>query len=209
MVRGVRRPLERMLAARGIDVRINTMCPSIWDLSHHAHSQWTYDKIAYEPWDFVFLQEQSNGIYEGAGYAAARQLSQAIRADGAQTAFFMTWRERGVDVTAYETLLGVPGGDFGYIPIALELDAPIAPVGWALRNALLNGVTIDFWKGGRGRHLNNLGRYLAASVLYAMLTGESPSGVYAAPWLDPAIAAQLDTIATLTVLRDPSDWNIR
>jgi hypothetical protein len=156
----------------------------------------------------VFLQEQSNGIRRSSGYVAARLLDDAARAAGARGAMFMTWRDRGAAPESYDSLLGLPGGDSGYLPIALELGEPLAPVGWAIRNYVIEGQTADLWKGPAGHHLNRAGNYLASCVLYAVLTRDSPEGVYAVPYLDAGVSAELERIATETVLSDPAQWNL-
>jgi hypothetical protein len=197
-----------MLAETGYDARVGAIAPGIWTLTQHAKAGSTRTRIEYDDWDFVMLQERSTGIGEGPGYVAARQLDRTIKASGAKTVFLMTWRERGMPPYTYDDLRGTPGGTVGYVPIAWELDAAIAPIGWAIRTAVAQGAALDFWKGSRGRHLGEPGRYLGACVVYAALLRKSPVGLSAPRRLDPLTASYLQNLAARVVLDSPAAWNL-
>jgi len=120
--------------------------------------------------------------------------------------FFMTWRDRTDPLSSYDSLRGVPGGSTGYVPIAVRLEVPIAPVGWVIREGIATDLPYDYW-GPDGHHLNRLGSYLAACVLYAALTGESPVGGWAPGKLQrDGSAAVMQDLAATTVLAAPEDW---
>jgi len=204
-VRGVKRPLRDMFRAGGVSVRIKSRARNGWTLGRHAGASSTERMLYSRPWDVVFLQEQSAGIGVQR-YPDARDLGEMIAASGARTAFFMTWRDRGISAASYDSLKGEPGGPFGYVPIAFELDAPVAPVGWAIRNAIVSGLPFDLWKDGH--HLNTLGKYLAACVCYATIMQDSPVGLPAPGALSEFEAAYLQELAELTVLSDPDQWNL-
>jgi hypothetical protein len=204
-VRGIRRPLRDLFEAAGMDVRVKARAPSGWTLARHADRPSTTAILDSAPWTHVFLQEQSDGI-DASGYPAARVLDALSSARGAETVFFMTWRDRGVPVESYDSLLGEPGGNVGYVPIAFELDAAIAPAGWAVREVLVAGLGYDLWQDGH--HLNALGQYLAACVCFATLTGLSPVGLAAPSRIAFAQALDLQIVAERTVLSDPARWNL-
>jgi hypothetical protein len=203
-VRGIRRPLRDLFEAADMDVRVKTRAPNGWNLARHADRTSTSAILDSAPWTHVFLQEQSDGI-DTSGYPAARALDTLIGARGAKTVFFMTWRDRGVPVESYDSLLGEPGGNVGYVPIAFELGATIAPVGWAVRDVLVAGLGYDLWQDGH--HLNALGQYLAACVCFATLSGLSPVGLPAPSRISLAAALDLQTVAETTVFSDPVRWN--
>jgi hypothetical protein len=204
-VRGIRRPLRDLFEAVGVEVRVKTRAPNGWTLARHADRASTTAMLDSAPWTHVFLQEQSDGI-DTSGYPAARVLDALIGARNAETVFFVTWRDRGVPVESYDSLLGEPGGDFGYVPIAFELGAAIAPVGWAVREVLVAGLGYDLWRDGH--HLDALGQYLAACVCFATLSGLSPVGLPAPSRIALAEALDLQTVAERTVLSDPARWNL-
>lgn len=204
--RGVNRLLTRLMRDRGHDVRIKARAPNGATLGVHTLKPGTYRKIASRPWDIVVLQEQSLGMYEPR-YPDARELDAAIRANGSTTMFFMTWRQEGDAPAAYDNLRGVPGGPVGYVPIAFELGAPLAPVGWAFRTAVAANPDERLWSDGR--HANARGRYLAAAVFYATILRESPASLTWHPrHLDPDDAAALRQLAADVVLSDLPGWNV-
>jgi len=190
-------------------------------------------------WDIIFLQQKSIGLFdfpppddptEDDGYQAVRDLYQIIQTNspGTATALFMTWRERTINPTSalwdqlrdWEFLNPETNvlQTFGYVPIAQELGIPVAPAGWGIRAARMQlssppaydlPSTDDLWKGSKGRHLSTAGQYEAACVLYAVITGESPIGVWGPDrYDDPSFVTALQTVADQTVFSDPSAWNL-
>lgn len=204
--RGIKGPLRKMLQVNaGTRTRITTSSPTGWTLAHHAASSKTPKRLDQRPWDWVVLQEQSDGI-DDERYPDARTLDTEITNRGLKTMFFMTWRDRGDPLADFDSLRGVPAGSEGYIPIADELGAPVAPVGWAMRDSVAGGTPFDLW-GRDGHHLSTAGRYLAACVLYATFTGESPVGNWSPGRLErDGSAAYLQQLASDTVLTTPEDW---
>ena len=159
------------------------------------------------------IHGRGSGITD-TNYPAIRTLNDEILAAAAsfgvdtQVVLAMTWRDRGVGSALYNSLHGDPGGTYGYIPIAFELDVPVAPIGWAVRDTLDDALTFDMWKGHKGRHLSKYGHYLAASVLYAVIQKETPIGAFFKPRFDPAIILYLQTLADSTVFGNPAEWNL-
>jgi hypothetical protein len=204
--RGIKGPLGKMLRENAdTRTKIKSSSPTGWTLFHHNASSRTTKRLDQRPWDWVVLQEQSDGI-DDERYPDARDLEEKLTNRGFNTMFFMTWRDRGDPLEDYDSLRGVIGGSEGYVPIADELGAPIAPVGWAVRNAAEDGTPYDLWSRD-GHHLSKAGRYLAACVLYAVFTGETPVGNFSPNrFVSDGSAAYLQQMAHDTVFTAPEDW---
>ena len=202
-IRGARKPLRRAFRDTGTKVLVKGAHSNGWALYHHARSKRTTKRLERFPWDWVVLQEQSDGI-DADRFEDARALNSRIVAHGSRTMFFMTWRDRGEPVEEYDELRGVIGGVIGYVPIAYELGAPIAPVGWGIREAVVNGLPFDLWHDGH--HLSRLMRYYSGWVLYSSITMESPIGLPAPRRFDPGAVAWAQQLAHTTVFDDPAQW---
>lgn len=203
--KGIKRPLRDALEADGSTATVKTRARPGWTLGKHAASRSTPKYIARASWTDVFLQEQSNGI-DDSRYPDARTLDALIAPTGARTGFMMTWRDRGAPPSDFNSLRGEVGGSVGYVPIAHELDATVAPVGWAIRSALEEGAGLDFWKPD-GHHLNKTGTYLAALVLYSVMTNNSPVGLpYRRRHEDDA--PYLQALVEETVFSESVIWNL-
>jgi hypothetical protein len=108
-------------------------------LAEHAGSADTAAKLASAKWGVVVLQEQSmtpsvEQFRQADMYPAARRLVSMVRAAGAEPMFFLTWAHRdgwpetGV-LTDYSKMQAAI--DDGYLAIAGEEKAAVAPVGYA------------------------------------------------------------------------------
>ena len=129
------------------------------------------EKIAAGGWDAVVLQEQSMRPIEDpdAMHVYARKLAGEIENIGARTVFYMTWARRGKPGTQ-DSLARA------YTSIADELAAECAPVGLAWRFALADRPDLVLHTEDDSHPRLN-GSYLAASVLYATLTGKPVEGL--------------------------------
>ncbi len=140
-------------------------------------------------WEWVILQEQSTlgaRFREGPGvvgspeafHEATRELAAMVRAEQAAPALYMTWAKEAFP-DQIETL------SQAYRSIGSELEMDVAKVGeaWAEVRRLRPEFSLYT---GDGSHPNAAGSYLAACVMYAMLTGRSPVGapreLRGAPW---------------------------
>jgi hypothetical protein len=211
--------LPGMLAALaqsgGHEVVVGMAAQGGWTCSDHAASPTTLDKIKQHNWDFVVLQEQSTipAIAEQRDeymIPAIRLLDRSIGESGANTVLFMAWAHRdGLPAAGYEDFADMQTQiQSGYMGIADELDALIAPVGIAWQHGIARDAGLDLWQAD-GLHPTREGSYLSACVLYATIFQQSPAGLAHRAGLSAETAQFLQAIAAETVLKDPVRWNIR
>jgi hypothetical protein len=149
----------------------------------------------------VVLQDHSmRAIEQPTELAAyARRFDEVISGAGARTVLYAPWarrRHRGPAGRA----LGTPDAmqeriDAVHDDLAGEIDADVAPVGraWLIAGERLPGVRLY---GRDGIHPSVEGTYLAACVLYGVLTARDPSGAAWAPWpMHESLASVLREIA--------------
>ncbi len=178
-----------------------------------------------EPHDWVILQEQSQipGFPEGqSDFEASRDgavtLDGHAADSGAQTMFLMTWGRRAGDSTNLDIFPDYPTMQAalaeGYTTYVAEASADgtqawIAPAGLAWQavyedviagggdptdpTSTFGGLYVD-----DGSHPSARGTYLAACVIYASITGDSPEGLGAPE--EVADATYLQGIAAEVVL---------
>jgi len=159
------------------------------------------EKIRRRKWDVVVLQEQSQMpcVDPELMHRFARKLHAEIDKQGAKTVFFLTWARRHIPLMQ-------EGLNSAYFAIAEQLDAEVAPVGMAWKNALAADAQLVLHRDDRS-HPNPAGSYLAACVFYATLLQKSPVGLPAELGgggktlvkLDAKLAGQLQQIAWRTV----------
>lgn len=179
-----------LAASGGKDVITDWNTPGGSTLYQHSQNTTSLDKIAQGGWEYVVLQEQSqypviDYYRDNSMYPAARILDQHIGAAGAETLFLMTW---GREYGGKQVINGHSSPEFfdyydmqealraAYNGIALELAAPVAPVGMAWQTALTLNFAADLWADDHS-HPTYEGSYLAACVLYAVIFDESPVGL--------------------------------
>lgn len=204
---GLKPKLQSLIRSSGRDVTIAARAASTWTLANHSVSSATLTRIRSKAWDFVVLQEQSLGLFH-ARYPSARTLDAEIRNRGSQTVFFMTWRDWGAPLVSYDSLHGQPGDDVGYVPIAFELGAPVAPVGWAFRETAIEAPEVGLWAGD-GHHASDRGRYLAALTLYATMFRESPVGLWGPPTMTAEDILHDQLLVEAITLGNPLEWNLQ
>lgn len=204
--KGLKSPLRYLARSAMRDLVVSLSTKNGYTLELHSTSHSTLKRLRMGGWHSVVLQEQSDGIDEER-YPFARALDAEIEAVGARTVFFMTWPDEGKGLDEYDKLRGVPGGTEGYVPIAFELESPVAPVGWVFREALLEDPTADLWSDD-GHHASDRGKYLAALTLYAVIFGESPVGLWPHPRLSPDVVLHDQQLVEDVVLGHPDDWNL-
>lgn len=181
-------------------------------------------------WGWLVLQEQSqipgfpaSNAEIQASLAAAQTLDGYARAAGAQTLFLMTWGRRDGDrdnPDLYPDFLTMQAllseGYLGYVAATSTDERPswVAPVGAAFqavyeadlaaaRDPLAAGSDFAALYQEDGSHPSAEGSYLAACVLYAVLTGDSPEGLGYTGGLEEA--ARLQAVAAAVVFGDSPD----
>jgi hypothetical protein len=128
------------------------------------------DLLRSRQWTAVVLQAQkysSSGLY-AYSTAEAQTLVRETRAVKALPVLFPEWARRGVPET--ETIYAL------HVSIARQQPACVAPVGqaWDLAHARMPTLGLH---ASDGNHSNAAGANLAALMLYATITGKSPSGL--------------------------------
>lgn len=185
-----------------------------WTLADHVNTSETMNQISGSKWDYVVLQEQSEipafeQSREASMYPAARTLVRQIAAVGARPIFFMTWaHQNGLpenNLQDYKTMQFQI--DIGYMGIAQELSAWVAPVGYAWLLAEGQNPQLDLWQED-GSHPSVQGTYLAACVFYAVIFRQSPVGLSYQAGLSKETATFIQKVSGSTVLDNQSQWHL-
>jgi hypothetical protein len=179
-------------------------------LADHIASPETEKALSSARWNVVVLQEQSEipsieRFRQAEMYPAVRRLVRMTRDAGAQPMLYLTWAHQ--DGWPQDGLIGYTSMqsaiDDGYLVIARELHATVAPVGYAWAKVLKTGASSGLWQSD-GSHPTVKGTYLAACVFYATVFRESPNGLGYRAGLPKHEASELQAIATNVVLDVPS-----
>ncbi len=200
---------EALMLAGGHAVDVERSVQGAWSLSTHLMHDGTLDKIAGADWDYVILQEQSVVSHPELGmYPAVRQLDEKIRGVGGETIVFMSWgRREGLPAAGYPDYASIQAQiATNCHTIADELELTVAPVGVAWQNVLALDPHPDLWDPD-GTHPSLEGTYLAACVLFTVVSGGSPEGVDYVAGLEEETARLLQRLAADAVEGEaqPSD----
>ena len=182
-------------------------------------------------WDYVVLQDQSQvpGFYRtNADWIASKDgavdLAGAITDEGGESILLMTWGRRNGDAmnpTLYPNFTVMQERlESGYIDYQSNMTNDgntvwMAPVGLAFAhihdsvvasglNATLSGNTFYELYNADGSHPSLAGSYLAACVLYATMTGDSPVGSNDTVSLNATLKLELQQAAAATVFNETS-----
>jgi len=206
-----------------------------WDNVNSSGNSWnTTLRENNEEWNYVILQDQSQipGFYRTSpdwidSKNAAVNLAEAIEDENSEAVLMMTWGRRNGD--ANNPLLY---GNFtlmqdrleqGYIDFRDNMTTPsrdvwIAPVGLAFKHIhdkinltgvdpTLSGSTFFDLYTSDGSHPSLSGSYLAACVLFATMTGDSPVGSNDTISLSANLKLELQQAAAATVFNETSNIN--
>jgi hypothetical protein len=185
-----------------------------WSLADHVNSTDTLNQINSSKWKYVVLQDQSEipaieNSRSASMYPAARTLVSKIEGAGAIPIFFITWAHRdglpNYGLQDYQNMQFQI--DIGYMRIAQELSAPMAPVGYAWLLAQGQNSKLNLWQPD-GSHPTEQGTYLAACVFYAVIFRQTPKGLTYQAGLSSETAAFLQQIAGSTVIDNAGQWNL-
>lgn len=204
----------KLARSGGHRVEVGTAAENGWTLADQAGSSATAAKLASAKWDIVVLQEQSQlpsveQFRQAQMYPAARRLIQAIRNQGAQPMLFLTWARRdGWPENGMPNYSSMQSAiDSGYLTIAHEQQAAVAPVGDAWSTLVGTEGTPALWQQD-GSHPTEAGTYLAACVFYAAVFHQSPKGLGYHAGLSGEDAAKMQDVAATTVLGDLTKWTL-
>jgi hypothetical protein len=193
----------------GHRVETGVLAEAGWTLAQHVGSPDTRTKLRSARWNLVVLQEQSEipsveRLRQGQMYPAARTLVRMVRDAGAQPLFFVTWGHRdGWPQDGLPDYAGMQGAvDDGYLAIAGEQHAALAPVGLAWSVLVRQKAGTSLWQAD-GSHPTTTGTYLAACVFYATVFKHSPRGLAYHSDLSGAEAARLQDVAGAIALEIP------
>jgi hypothetical protein len=153
------------------------------------------ERIASGAFDFVVLQEDIPETDVERFHEYARLFVADIEEAGAVPVFFMAWEYARLGWIDTEEIAAA------HEEIAAELGAELAPVGLAWADAMESRPDLDLYDGD-DEHPSISGTYLAANVIYATISGESPEGLSFVPQaIDEADALFLRQVAAARVLQ--------
>jgi hypothetical protein len=128
-------------------------------------------KIQSRKWDFVVLQDNSQGPLNQreSMFDHARKFDAEIKKQGARTILYMTWAllNRPEDQPAISK---------AYLELAADLKCQVAPVGTAWQAALKANRKLALHTNDK-KHPTATGTYLAACVIYATIYSRNPEGL--------------------------------
>jgi len=198
----------------GWPVAVDSNTPPGHTLEGHSTNPTSLARIRRGGWDYVVLQE--NSVYPvidfyryGSMYPSAIFLDSLIRAQGCQTALFLTWGWRGGGQRDLNGHYSVPFVDYfhmqdtmtaAYEMLAGMLHSRLMPAGRAWARAMRTITTLDLWNVSDNYHPNPKGSYLSACVFYAEFFRQSPVGLAYTAGLPSDTAAFLQRMAEETVL---------
>jgi hypothetical protein len=206
--------LRHLAASAGKRIDTAQRTPGSETLAGHAAAPDTPELLHSKTWNVVVLQDQSQAPAIEYGrqtemYPAATTLAREAREVHALPLLFLTWAHAtGWPEQGLPTYAQMQSAiDVGYLTIAHEVKAPIAPVGVAWSQALESRPPVRLWADDAS-HPTVAGTYLAACVLYAAIFHTTPEGIAYHDGLAASVASRLQHLAAATVLRDPTLWGL-
>lgn len=162
---------------RGQAIFADQHAPGATSLRQHADNPEVAKKIAVRHWTHVVLQDQSGlpASMPEETLRSGKKLCEQVRKAGAVPVFYLTWgypdqEHGGMNVEMQHQLT------LAYCEAAKAGNALLAPVGPAWQAALAKNPKLPLYVKG-DYHPSSEGSYLAACVLYAILTKQSPVGL--------------------------------
>tara|TARA_Y100001934_G_scaffold219872_1_gene261658 strand:+ start:160 stop:2880 length:2721 start_codon:yes stop_codon:yes gene_type:complete len=225
--------LDSILTDSGEDAQVTSLTSGGLKLSEHAERADTpghsWNTTLQQRYDYVILQDQSqvpalsiDTEYWQDSLAGLIYLNQRIESRGGETILFMTWAwmdgswmhpdytsmQQGIargyemyneNITTSDrpTYIAPIGLAFMHIHDAVEESGQNATDGWTSFSALYNS---------DGSHPSIDGTYLAACVIHATITGESPVGRQAPSQISPQRALVLQEAAEATVFNETPNY---
>jgi hypothetical protein len=172
--------------------------PGFMFLEERVHDAPTMNLLRSQNWSFVVLQAQKYSLSGQFEYSTeeAKELIRVSRGQHAVPVMFPEWPLRNVDETQRIYDL--------HVSIAQAEPACVAPIGQAWDLALSRDPSMPLYADD-GNHSRPAGAFLAALVLYATITGQSPLDLPHFPQypVDADIQETLRGIAAETVATVP------
>jgi hypothetical protein len=195
----------------GRPVEVEVIAEGGASFREHVEALGALERIARSGLDHVVLQDQSGGpLHDRARFEAyGTRLADAVRGAGARLVWYQTWaRAEGHDAYRAPWSGGSPSEMTRRVRAAYEgmrarFGGVIAPVGEAFERARRERAEVSLYDADL-HHASAEGSHLAALVIFAVLTGESPRDATFRPkGVGEARAAVLRRIAAETVAREP------
>lgn len=196
--------------------------PGGYTFQMHTTNAATLALIDSLPWNYVFLQEQSQlPSFDPAQvavdvYPYARMLDSLIHVNDSctETVFYMTWGRKYGD--ASNCVVWPPVCTYtgmqerlreSYVEMANDNKALVAPAGQAWKASWMADSSINLWVADNS-HPSLAGSYLTACVMYATLFRKPSLGAVYTAGLPSAMVSFLQQTADQTVFDSLSVWNI-
>lgn len=208
--------LVKKLAAAGgqgtLDVQMAASSGLTWE-QHLAGATNAVSKLTQGDWDFVIAQDLSTAATDADGPSLEQFLSDGhtinslavAHSPGVRVVYYETWA-RYPTLSIYNADWFVPGGAKemqrqirdAYSQLARETGAMVAPVGDAVEKCTREHPEISIYWTDR-YHLNTLGSYFAACVIYATIYAADPRGLPVYAGVSATDAAVVQQVAWETV----------
>jgi len=167
-------------------------------LDERLHDEATIDLLTSQDWSFVILQAQKYSSSGQFNYSTeeAKELVRMSRDQHAIPVMFPEWPRQGIDESQRIYDL--------HVSIAQAEPACVAPIPQAFDLALARDPHLSLYAAD-GNHSSAAGAFLAALVLYATITEQSPLDVPPLPQfpVDESVQETLRSIAAETVQTVP------
>jgi hypothetical protein len=140
-------------------------------LEWHANNKETLNAIEKGNWDVVVLQDRSLGPIESRDkmHQFGMELNERIQEVGAETVLYMTWARQHIPEMIDDLAVA-------YISLAKKINAKVAPVGIAWKNALDANPELILHTEDKS-HPTPIGSYLTACIFYSTFYNASPEGL--------------------------------
>ena len=194
------RYFEGIMKAAGYKVRVISVTKGGWTLLGSSRSSDELGRqveavLANTKFDFVVMQEQSTTPVDNIGsfYSGVKGLDKKIRDNGATPILYATWGRKSGSSTL--TSMGLTNETMtwrlaaAYATIGKRLDIPVAHVGLAFRDIVVNQPRVELYDPDLS-HPSEAGSYLAALTIFARITGVDPTTVD----FDGGVGSKIDPI---------------
>lgn len=168
------------------DVKTGAVTKGGMTLEWHWFNNETLEAIDRGGWDYVVLQDHSQRGVEDPDKlrGAAARLAERARRVNAEPVLYMTWARQHIPEMQDAVCSA-------YLTAGKQIDAKVAPVGLAWRQALATIPGIKLHVEDKS-HPGILGTYLAACVFFGTIFNQTPVGLPAKYPLSEHVTARID-----------------